>query len=303
MSITAKKILDTALTAEGMFSNISNYFISSELHVQENIKILNSLLNELVSSVNFNELLEELSFRTYSQWTPGVQVNADMWPVYVLSNENSMEGLRYKATSTGISTVSPATLNLKKGQSGITSDGIGWVCLGDWCEYNLSELFPDYKSLKPSTLVDYSRKLPMTAITDEIWQRNKMYQVRSYTGYYQLRGDRLFLFPGYADGTVISGFYYSKLPVKDTDGIRKDEVNSNTDVVLLPDLLMTTGVAYKWLKDKGLAGTYEELEKTYNDFLLTYQAISKSGKVINLGGGCSNYWKPLPDGDWNIVGY
>ena len=158
MSITAKKILDTALTAEGMFSNISNYFISSELHVQENIKILNSLLNELVSSVNFNELLEELSFRTYSQWTPGMQVNADMWPVYVLSNENSMEGLRYKATSTGISTISPATLNLKKGQSGITSDGISWTCLGDWCEYNLSE----FKFLSRIISVDTTSKSKKT---------------------------------------------------------------------------------------------------------------------------------------------
>lgn len=303
MAITAKQILDTALSSEGMFSNIDNYFNSSELHVQENIRILNSLLTELVASVNFNELLEQFSFKTYSQWVAGMQVSTDMYPVYVLNDINSMDGFRYRATSTGISTESPATLNLKKGETGTTSDGIGWVCLGDWTEYVLPNIIPDYKALAPSTLVDYDRRIPLTAITNEVWQRNKMYQVRAYAGYFQVRGDRLYLFPGYADGTTISGMYYSKLPVMDQDGLRKESVSSNNDQVLLPDLLMNTGVAYKWLKNKGIP-TYEELEKTFKDYLGTYQAISKSGKRINLGFVSNNAMnKPLPDGDWVVTGY
>lgn len=294
MSKTAKELLDNILTREGMYSNISNYFTSTELHVQENIKILNSLLDELVASVNFNEMLESFSFFTYKEWAAGEEYNIASYPVYVLKS-NKMDGYRYQAMSTGISTISPDTLDLPVGATGTTDDGITWKNLGDWCEYLLSEMIPDYKSISVNTLVDFSRRLPMVAISDEEWQKRRMYQVKSYNGYYQLRGDRLYLFPGYKDETEVSFFYFSKLPVKDSDGIRKQYITDNTDEVLLPDLLLTLGTSYKWQKDKGLS-TYQELETGYNNLLGTYQSISKSGKRIKIGRRGSTTTKPVPDG-------
>jgi len=291
--MTAKELLDNILTREGMYSNISNYFNSTELHVQENIKILNSLLDELVDTVNFHEMLEEFTFTTYSEWAEGTQYYQNGLPVYVLSN--AMDGYRYQPESSGISTVSPASLNLKPGQEGQTSDGITWRCLGSWCEYPIDEMIPDYKSISVNTLVDFSRRLPLIAIDDEEWQKRRMYQVKSYNGYFQLRGKRLFLFPGFADATQISFFYYSNLPVKDSDGVRKQHVTNNEDMVILPDLLLTLGTAYKWQKDKGLS-TYQELETGYKNLLGTYQALAKSGKRIKIGKGSKTHTKPVPDG-------
>lgn len=291
--MTAKELLDNILTREGMYSNISNYFNSTELHVQENIKVLNSLLDELVDTVNFHEMLEEFTFTTYSEWAEGTQYYQNQIPVYVLSN--AMDGYRYQPLTSGISTVSPASLNLRPGQDGVTADGITWRCLGSWCEYPLDEMIPDYKSISVNTLVDFSRRLPMIAIDDEEWQKRRMYQVKSYNGYFQLRGKRLFLFPGFKDATQISFFYFSNLPVKDSDGVRKQHVTNNTDIVILPDLLLTLGTAYKWQKDKGLS-TYQELETGYKNLLGTYQALAKSGKRIKIGKGSRTHSKPVPDG-------
>ena len=44
---TAKTILDNIMTRIGMYSAISNYFTSTEIHAQEVIRLLNALLKAI----------------------------------------------------------------------------------------------------------------------------------------------------------------------------------------------------------------------------------------------------------------
>lgn len=277
---TAKTILDNIMTRIGMYSAISNYFTSTEIHAQEVIRLLNALLKELTASVNFKEMLEPFDIYTYKEWKLNEVLSQDDVR-YVLSN--TMDGTKYVVVQGGLSSTNPASVSSEKGDVFTTSDGLQWKNDGDWCEYDLLKYIPDYKSISINTLVDFDRRLPLTGITDEQWQYNRMYQIKSYNGYYQLRGTRLYLFPGYLQNTHISGFYYSSKPVVDTDGTRQDQIHSQNDSILLPDLLVELGVAYKWLMQKNLAG-WEDVKKTYDDLLGTYVSLSKTSKRIRLSG-------------------
>lgn len=277
---TAKTILDNIMTRIGMYSAISNYFTSTEIHAQEVIRLLNALLKELTASVNFKEMLEPFDIYTYKEWKLNESLSAGEIR-YVLSN--SMDGTKYTVITGGHSTTSPASNPSVKGDVFTTSDGLTWRNDGDWCEYDLLKYIPDYKSISINTLVDFDRRLPLTGITDEQWQYNRMYQIKSYNGYYQLRGTRLYLFPGYLQNTHISGFYYSSKPVIDASGVRQTQIVSQNDNILLPDLLLELGVAYKWLMQKNLAG-WDDIKATYDDLLDTYVSLSKTSKRIRLSG-------------------
>lgn len=277
---TAKTILDNIMTRIGMYSAINNYFTSTEIHAQEVIRLLNALLKELTASVNFKEMLEPFDIYTYKEWKNNETLAAGEVR-YVLSN--SMDGTKYTVITGGYSTTSPASNPSVKGDVFTTSDGLTWRNDGDWCEYDLLKYIPDYKSISINTLVDFDRRLPLTGITDEQWQYNRMYQIKSYNGYYQLRGTRLFLFPGYLQNTHISGFYYSSKPVIDASGVRQTQIVSQNDNILLPDLLLELGVAYKWLMQKNLAG-WDDIKATYDDLLDTYVSLSKTSKRIRLSG-------------------
>ena len=277
---TAKTILDNIMTRIGMYSAINNYFTSTEIHAQEVIRLLNALLKELTASVNFKEMLEPFYIYTYKEWKNNETLAAGEVR-YVLSN--SMDGTKYTVITGGHSTTSPASNPSVKGDVFTTSDGLTWRNDGDWCEYDLLKYIPDYKSISINTLVDFDRRLPLTGITDEQWQYNRMYKIKSYNGYYQLRGTRLYLFPGYLQNTHISGFYYSSKPVIDASGVRQTQIVSQNDNILLPDLLLELGVAYKWLMQKNLAG-WDDIKATYDDLLDTYVSLSKTSKRIRLSG-------------------
>lgn len=277
---TAKTILDNIMTRIGMYSAISNYFTSTEIHAQEVIRLLNALLKELTASVNFKEMLEPFDIYSYKEWKSNeVLSQGDIR--YVLGN--TMDGNKYEVVQGGVSTTNPAETSSKKGDTFTTSDGLVWRNDGDWCEYDLLKYISDYKSISINTLVDFDRRLPLTGITDEQWQYNRMYQIKSYNGYYQLRGTRLYLFPGYLQNTHISGFYYSSKPVLDANNVRQAQITSQNDNILLPDLLVELGVAYKWLMQKNLAG-WEDVKRTYDDLLGTYVSLSKTSKRIRLSG-------------------
>ena len=277
---TAKTILDNIMTRIGMYSAINNYFTSTEIHAQEVIRLLNALLKELTASVNFKEMLEPFDIYTYKEWKNNETLAAGEVR-YVLSN--SMDGTKYTVITGGHSTTSPASNPSVKGDVFTTSDGLTWRNDGDWCEYDLLKYIPDYKSISINTLVDFDRRLPLTGITDEQWQYNRMYKIKSYNGYYQLRGTRLYLFPGYLQNTHISGFYYSSKPVIDASGVRQTQIVSQNDNILLPDLLLELGVAYKWLMQKNLAG-WDDIKATYDDLLDTFVSLSKTSKRIRLSG-------------------
>lgn len=277
---TAKIILDNIMTRIGMYSAISNYFTSTEIHAQEVIRLLNALLKELTASVDFKEMLEPFDIYSYKEWKQGETLSRDEIR-YVLTNE--MDGNKYTVIQGGLSTTDPGSIPSVKGDIFTTADGLQWRNDGDWCEYDLLKYIPDYQSISINTLVDFDRRLPLTGITDEQWQYNRMYKIKSYNGYYQLRGPRLYLFPGYLQNTHISGFYYSSKPVIDTDGTRQDQIMSQNDTVLLPDLLLELGVAYKWLMQKNLAG-WSDVKETYDELLGTYISLSKTSKRIRISG-------------------
>lgn len=60
--MTVKDIIDTILSREGLYRNIANPFSSTDLIMQENIRILNGLVEDLVQKNSLSELLKECTF-------------------------------------------------------------------------------------------------------------------------------------------------------------------------------------------------------------------------------------------------
>ena len=108
---TTKTILDNIMTRIGMYSAISNYFTSTEIHAQEVIRLLNALLKELTASVNFKEMLEPFDIYSYKEWKSNeVLSQGDIR--YVLGN--TMDGNKYEVVQGGVSTTNPAETSSKK---------------------------------------------------------------------------------------------------------------------------------------------------------------------------------------------
>ena len=69
--MNCKEILENILSRAGLYKNIPDPFASTDLVVQENIRILNQLVRELTIDNSLSELIDEAEFRTYSKWKVG----------------------------------------------------------------------------------------------------------------------------------------------------------------------------------------------------------------------------------------
>ena len=76
--MNCKEILENILSRAGLYKNIPDPFASTDLVVQENIRILNQLVRELTIDNSLSELIDEAEFRTYSKWKAGSVKRGDI---------------------------------------------------------------------------------------------------------------------------------------------------------------------------------------------------------------------------------
>ena len=290
--MTVKEIMDSALTREGLYKNISNPFATTDLIVQENIRVLNELLEDIIHKNSLSELLKDVDFATYKQWLAGEIYNIDE---IIVSGK-----YRYKVISAGTAAQDPAELGLTPGNTGTTSDGIVWECVGDWNQYPFVDLAPDCAGIDTGTMVNMNQRVPMQAVNMHQWQVLKASSVAvGTTGIFTIRDKSIYIFPGLAPQTKINFLYYTMLPVIASDGTRKAKFTNSTDTCLIPDQILLLGTVYRYLKDKDI-GNWAEIEKEFDETLKQHEAQGQAPQQIDLAGGALRNVSNLSDGNWYV---
>ena len=290
--MNVKEIIDNILSREGLYRNIANPFASTDLIIQENIRILNQLICELILKNSLSELLRRAIFKTYSVFTPGKELlNTDV----IYSGQ-----YRYRVLVDAIPQVDPGTLNLTPGQTGIASDGVQWECLGDWNQYPWDYIANDIKTIDTKTMMNYTRKTEMTALNTHQWMRLECSSVQvGTTGLYHIRDNSIYIFPGLADGTEIRFLYFTSLPIIAADGSRKSEFTTYTDTSIIPEQILIMGTAYRYLRDKDI-GNWNGLEAEYNNEVRSHEARGQAPQQISLTGSVISNVSNYNDGNWYV---
>lgn len=290
--MTVKDMIDTILSREGLFRNISNPFATTDLIVTENIRILNELIDDIILKNSLSDLLKECQFTTYTKWADGT--------VYSIDDIVYSGKCRYKVLSAGTAAQDPAELNLTPGTSGTTSDGIVWQCLGDWNQYPFESLADDCAGIDTGTMVNMNQRVPMQAVNMHQWQVLKASSVAvGTTGIFTIRDKSIYIFPGLADGTPINFLYYTNLPVIASDGTHKAKFDNSTDTSLIPEQILMLGTIYRYLKDKDV-GNWSEVEQEYYNTLKDYESRGQAPQQIDLAGGALKNTSNYSDGNWYV---
>lgn len=290
--MTVKEILDSALTREGLYRNISNPFATTDLIMQENIRVLNELLEDIVHKNSLSELLKEVDFTTYQQWA--TESAYDVGAV-IYSGK-----YRYKALTAGESLDDPASLGLTPGNSATASDLMTWQCLGDWNQYPFVDLAFDCAGVDTGTVMNLNQRVPMQAVNMHQWMVLKASSVAvGTTGIFCIRDKSIYIFPGLADGTHISFLYYTNMPVFASDGTQKAKFTNSTDTCLIPDQILLLGTVYRYLKDKDV-GNWGEIEKEFEETLKQHEAQGQAPQQIDLAGGALKNASNYSDGNWYV---
>lgn len=285
-------MLDVVLSREGLYKNVPNPFATTDLIVQENIRIMNELINDIILKNSLSDLLRECSFKTYAEWAKGT--------AYALNTVIFSGKYRYKVVVAGTSTVDPETLGLKPGETGSASDGVTWQCMGDWNQYPFKDLADDCAGIDTGTMMNMDQRLPMQALNMHQWMVMKASSVQvGTTGLFAIRDKSIYIFPGLAPETEIQFLYYTELPVIASDGTRKARFTNSTDTTIIPEEILMLGTAYRYLKDKDV-GNWGEVEQEYLSTLRDYEARGQAPQHIDLAGGALRNVSNYSDGNWDI---
>ena len=290
--MTVKEILDNILSREGLYRNVQNPFATTDLIVQENIRVLNELLEDIIHKNSLSELLCECAFKSYSQWHSGT--------FYNVGDVIYSGAYRYNCLVAGTAADDPISLGLKPGESGTGADGVTWECAGDWNQYPFDTLAPDCAGIDTGTIVNMNQRVPMQAVNMHQWMVLKASSVAvGTTGIFNIRNRSIYIFPGLADGTPIQFLYYTMKPVVASDGTRKAKFDSATDTCLIPDQILMMGTTYRYLKDKDI-GVWAEIEKEFYEALAQHEAQGQAPQQIDMSGGALKNTSNYSDGNWVI---
>lgn len=290
--MTAKDMIDVILSREGLYRNVSNPFISTDLIIIENIRIMNDLVSDIVLKNSLSDLLRLCQFTTYTKFESGT--------TYTPTDVTYSGAYRYSVSVAATATVDPATLGLKPGESATASDGVVWNCLGDWNQYPFVNLASDCAGIDTGTMVNMNQRVPMQAVNMHQWMVMKANSVSvGTTGIFNIRDKSIYIFPGLADGTPIQFLYYTDLPVLDVNGVRKATFTSSTDTTVIPEQILILGTIYRYLKDKDI-GNWTGVEQEYHNALRDYEARGQAPQQIDLAGGTLKNVSNYADGNWVI---
>ena len=290
--MNVKEMIDTILSREGLYKNIQDPFSVNDLIVQENIRILNELINDIILKNSLSDLLKECQFVTYKQWKTG--------DTYTLNEIVYSGKYRYQCGFAGTSTVDPASLNLKPGDSATGSDSIVWKCLGDWNQYPFADLASDCAGVDTGTMVNMNQRVPMQAVNMHQWQVLKASSVAvGTTGIFCIRDKSIYIFPGLAEQTPINFLYYTNLPILASDGTYKAKFDNSTDTTIIPEEILMLGTIYRYLKDKDI-GNWNEVEQEFYSTLKDYESRGQAPQQIDLAGGALKNTSNYSDGNWYV---
>lgn len=119
---------------------------------------------------------------------------------------------------------------------------------------DLETLAPGFVSLIPGTMWSVSKRLPTNgSITPQDTQVLKIWgRPSAFINFRQVNGQLHFIPAGEAN-LQYRFEYNSQYCVKDVNGVPKQYFTADTDTTVLPDLLYTMDLRWRWKHEKGLA--------------------------------------------------
>jgi len=177
-----------------------------------------------------------------------------------------------------------------------------WVSVLSEDQGFLTVLFgPDYQEISPGTMWNISLDEPVEGpLTDSQWATVRAIEMTGPEQFFKIMGNRLHLYPAPTVAENMSVMYQSGWGVYDPlTNITKENITADSDVFLLPDILVHRSLDYRWKRQKG-----EPWLSDFNEYrdLLAKELNNGSLPVLALD-HCQPSAKPgiiVPSGSWGM---
>lgn len=160
-----------------------------------------------------------------------------------------------------------------------------------------------FRFIKNNTFWDRTNKLPVLGpLSDQEWQAMEAVVVQGPRYYYRIRQGQLLINPTPPSGDQLYFEYQSKYWITDSTGTTyKQYFTADTDILLLPEEVVISGLRWRWQKEKGLP--YADLFNEYEERVKN--ALSRDGGKPVLCMDNQGWRGPrpgifIPDGNWSL---
>jgi hypothetical protein len=160
---------------------------------------------------------------------------------------------------------------------------------------------PDYQELSPGTMWNLTLDEPVEGpLTDVQWAAVKAIDMTGPEQFFKITGNHLRLLPVPVQSEAMYVIYQSAWGVMDgTTKVPKEVISADSDIFLLPDILVHRSLDYRWKRAKG-----EPWESDFNEYrdLLAKELNNGSLPVLALD-HCQPSAKPgiiVPSGSWMV---
>lgn len=156
----------------------------------------------------------------------------------------------------------------------------------------------DFREIVPGTFWDQTLKRPVFGpVSDVGWSNLQAFPASGPIYQWKVFQNHLLIFPAPTAGDTMYLIYESSYTVASAAGTAQSSILADTDVFLLPDILVTRFLDWKWKRQKG-----EAWETDYNEamMLLPKQLTNTGLPVFHLDGDrmklTPGIW--VPAGSW-----
>lgn len=147
---------------------------------------------------------------------------------------------------------------------------------------SIDTIAPGFDRFKPNTFWDRDLRLPVYILSNVDWQQEQATNITGPRYQARIRGNQLIADPVPVAGHTWAFEYITKNWITDSAGSNpSDEFVADTDLVLLPEKIVKTGLRWRWKKEKGF--DYDEDFQTYEKMIAKSLGSSGLKKRLNMG--------------------
>ena len=157
----------------------------------------------------------------------------------------------------------------------------------------------DFDRMIPDTFWNRSaRRKAVGPLSPQDWQYQKGWGVNAAIEHqWMRRGADIVLTPAPAAGEELAFEYIRSTPVRALAGTLKAQFDDDSDTFLLDEEILTLGVAWRYLRQKGL--DYAEELKAYEWRVAQSAPASRGSSAISIGGTGQGIGQAMvAEGDW-----
>lgn len=162
----------------------------------------------------------------------------------------------------------------------------------------IATLAPGFRYMLNDTIWNRTYRRPMPLLDAQDWQMRKASSVNGPYQQYRLRAGKLLFIPAPATGQIYSFEYASTNWVVQASGSTTNRWAADTDTSLLSEEIMTQGIRWRYLRQKGM--DYSEEFVTYERMVADAMARDGSRDVIRFGATTTVPKLQIPEGDYLI---